>query len=84
MALIVEGKTYELISKVAQQLGTTIAALRRACDKGIIPFVRIGRHRLVDLEAAQKFIREHYRANLAAAMRKSWRKRKRRQVKRKS
>ncbi len=78
MAIIVEGKTYELISKVAQQLGTTIAALRRACDKGLIPFVRIGRHRLVDLEAAQRFVREHYRADIAAAMKRTWRKRKRR------
>jgi len=78
MAIIVEGKTYELISKVAQQLGTTIAALRRACDKGLIPFVRIGRHRLVDLEEAQRFVREHYRADIAAAMKRTWRKRKRR------
>ncbi len=77
MAVIVDGKPYELISKVAQQLGTTIPALRRASDRGLIPFVRVGRHRLIDLEAAQKFIREHYRRDLAEAMKRTWRKRKR-------
>jgi len=78
MAVIIDGKPYELISKVAQQLGTTIPALRRASDRGLIPFVRVGRNRLIDLEAAQKFIREHYRRDLAEAMKRTWRKRKRR------
>ena len=76
MAVIIDGKPYELISKVAQQLGTTIPALRRASDRGLIPFVRVGRNRLIDLEAAQKFIREHYRRDLAEAMKRTWRKRK--------
>jgi excisionase family DNA binding protein len=77
MAIIIEGKPYELISKVAQQLGTTTEALRRASDKGLIPFVRVGRNRLIDLEAAQRFVREHYRRDLAEAMKRTWRKRKR-------
>jgi len=80
MAIIIDGRTYELISKVAEQLGTTIPALRRASDKGLIPFIRIGRHRLIDLEAAQRFIREGYRQNLAEAMRRAWRRRRRKQV----
>jgi len=83
MAVIIDGKPYELISKVAQQLGTTIPALRRASDRGLIPFVRVGRNRLIDLEAAQKFIREHYRRDLAEAMKRTWRKRKRKAVKEK-
>jgi DNA binding domain, excisionase family len=78
MAIIIDGKPYELISKVAQQLGVTRVTLYRASKLGLIPFVRIGRHRLIDLEAAQKFIREHYRRDLAEAMKRTWRKRKRR------
>jgi len=80
MAIIIDGRTYELISKVAEHLGTTIPALRRASDKGLIPFIRIGRHRLIDLEAAQRFIREGYRHDLAEAMRRAWRRRRRKQV----
>jgi len=80
MAIIIDGKPYELISKVAQQLGVTRVTLYRASKLGLIPFVRVGRHRLIDLEAAQRFIREHYRRDLAEAMRRTWRKRKQRRV----
>jgi excisionase family DNA binding protein len=81
MAIIIEGKPYELVSKVAQQMGVTRVTLYRACKLGLIPFVRIGRNCLVDLEATQKFVRERYRADLAAAMKRAWRKRKRRELK---
>jgi len=80
MAIIVGGKTYELISKVAQQLGTTIPVLRRASERGLIPFIRIGRHRLIDLEAAQHFVATQYRRKTAEAMRRAWARRKRRQA----
>jgi excisionase family DNA binding protein len=77
MAIIIDGKSYELISKVAQQLGVTRVTLYRASKLGLIPFVRVGRNRLIDLEAAQRFVREIYRRDLAEAMKRTWRKRKR-------
>jgi excisionase family DNA binding protein len=77
MAIIIDGKPYELISKVAQQLGVTRVTLYRASKLGLIPFVRVGRNRLIDLEAAQRFVREIYRRDLAEAMKRTWRKRKR-------
>jgi excisionase family DNA binding protein len=77
MAIIIDGKPYELISKVAQQLGVTRVTLYRASKLGLIPFVRVGRNRLIDLEAAQRFVREHYRRDLAKAMKRTWHKRKR-------
>jgi excisionase family DNA binding protein len=76
MAIIIDGKSYELISKVAQQLGVTRVTLYRASKLGLIPFVRVGRNRLIDLEAAQRFVREIYRRDLAEAMKRTWRKRK--------
>jgi len=75
MAIIIDGKPYELISKVAQQLGVTRVTLYRASKLGLIPFVRVGRNRLIDLEAAQRFVREIYRRDLAEAMKRTWRKR---------
>jgi len=77
MAIIIDGKPYELISKVAQQLGVTRVTLYRASKLGLIPFVRVGRNRLIDIEAAQRFVREIYRRDLAEAMKRTWRKRKR-------
>jgi excisionase family DNA binding protein len=77
MAIIIDGKPFELISKVAQQLGVTRVTLYRASKLGLIPFVRVGRNRLIDLEAAQRFVREIYRRDLAEAMKRTWRKRKR-------
>jgi excisionase family DNA binding protein len=76
MAIIIDDKPYELISKVAQQLGVTRVTLYRASKLGLIPFVRVGRNRLIDLEAAQRFVREIYRRDLAEAMKRTWRKRK--------
>jgi excisionase family DNA binding protein len=76
MAIIIDGKPFELISKVAQQLGVTRVTLYRASKLGLIPFVRVGRNRLIDLEAAQRFVREIYRRDLAEAMKRTWRKRK--------
>jgi excisionase family DNA binding protein len=75
MAIIIDGKPFELISKVAQQLGVTRVTLYRASKLGLIPFVRVGRNRLIDLEAAQRFVREIYRRDLAEAMKRTWRKR---------
>jgi hypothetical protein len=78
MAIIIDGKPFELISKVAQQLGVTTGDALQVQDKlGLIPFVRVGRNRLIDLEAAQRFVREIYRRDLAEAMKRTWRKRKR-------
>jgi excisionase family DNA binding protein len=77
MAIIIDDKPYELISKVAQQLGVTRVTLYRASKLGLIPFVRVGRNRLIDIEAAQRFVREIYRRDLAEAMKRTWRKRKR-------
>jgi excisionase family DNA binding protein len=77
MAIIIDGKPFELISKVAQQLGVTRVTLYRASKLGLIPFVRVGRNRLIDIEAAQRFVREIYRRDLAEAMKRTWRKRKR-------
>jgi excisionase family DNA binding protein len=81
MAIIIDGKSYELISKVAQQLGVTRVTLYRASKLGLIPFVRVGRNRLIDLEAAQRFVREIYRRDLAEAMKRVWAQRKRKQRK---
>jgi excisionase family DNA binding protein len=79
MPVIVEGKTYELISKVAAQFGVTIPALRRASERGLIPFIKVGRHRLIDLEAAQRFIATQYKRTIAQAQKQVWAKRKRKQ-----
>jgi excisionase family DNA binding protein len=82
MPVIVEGKTYELISKVAEQFGVTIPALRRASERGLIPFIKVGRHRLIDVEAAQRFITTQYKRTIAQAQKQVWaRRRKRMQAK---
>jgi len=55
MALIINGRAYELITVVARQFGVDYATLYRAVQVGEIPSLRLPRRCLVDLMAAQKF-----------------------------
>ena len=78
MAVIIDGRAYELATVVTKQLGISRLVLYRATQSGKIPFIRIGGRRLVDLEAAQHFVATQYRRKTAEAMRRIWAKRKRR------
>ena len=78
MAVVIIGRTYELVTVVAKQLGVSRLVLYRASKAGKIPYIRIGGRRLVDLEAAQHFVATQYRRKTAEAMRKVWAKRKHR------
>jgi len=77
MAIVVNGRSYELVTVVAKQLGISRLVLYRATQAGKIPFIRIGGRRLVDLEAAQHFVATQYRRKTAEAMKRIWAKRKR-------
>jgi len=78
MAIIVNGRPYELVTTVAKQLGISRLVLYRATQSGKIPYIRIAGRRLVDLEAAQLFVATQYRRKTAEAMKRVWAKRKRR------
>jgi len=77
MAVIINGRPYELVTVVAKQLGVSRLVLYRTSKAGKIPYIRIGGRRLVDLEAAQHFVATQYRRKTAEAMRRIWAKRKR-------
>ena len=83
MAVVINGRTYELVTVVAKQLGVSWLVLYRASKAGKIPYIRIGGRRLVDLEAAQHFVATQYRRKTAEAMKRVWAKRKRKAVKEK-
>jgi len=78
MPVTINGKVYELISRVAQQLGVTRQTLYNACRRGQIDFVVIGHQRLIDVQQATEFAQRIYRREVAERMRRVWRKRKRR------
>ncbi len=80
MAVVINGRTYELVTVVAKQLGVSWVTLYRASQAGKIPYIRLGGRRLVDLEAAQHFVATQYRRKTAEAMRRAWARRKRRQA----
>jgi DNA invertase Pin-like site-specific DNA recombinase len=81
MPVTIDGKVYELVSRVAQQLGTTRQTLYNACKRGLIDFVVIGRQRLVDVQQATEFVRNLYRRDIAARMHRAWQRRKKRGAK---
>ncbi len=78
MAVVINGRTYELVTIVAKQLGVSWVTLYRASQAGKI---RLGGRRLVDLEAAQRFVATQYRRKTAEAMKRVWAQRKRKQLK---
>jgi len=78
MAVVINGRAYELATVVAKQLGVSRLVIYRATQSGKIPYIRIGGRRLVDLEAAQHFVATQYRRKTAEAMKRIWAKRKRR------
>jgi excisionase family DNA binding protein len=80
MAVVINGRPYELITVVARQLGIGRFTLYRASKAGKIPFVRIGRQRLIDWQAAQHFVATQYRRKTAEAMKRSWARRKRKRA----
>jgi len=80
MAVVINGRTYELVTVVAKQLGVSWVTLYRASQAGKIPYIRLGGRRLVDLEAAQRFVATQYRRKTAEAMKRVWARRKRRQA----
>jgi excisionase family DNA binding protein len=80
MAIVINGRPYELVTIVAKQLGVSRLVLYRASKAGKIPYIRLGGRRLVDLEAAQHFVATQYRRKTAEAMRRAWARRKRRQA----
>jgi excisionase family DNA binding protein len=84
MAVVINGRTYELVTIVAKQLGVSWVTLYRASKAGKIPYIRLGGRRLVDLEAAQRFVATQYRRKTAEAMKRVWAQRKQKQRKRKS
>ena len=81
MAVVINGRTYELVTVVAKQLGVSRLVLYRASKAGKIPYIRIGGRRLVDLEEAQRFVATQYRRKTAEAMKRVWAKRKRKEKK---
>jgi len=81
MAVVINGRTYELVTVVAKQLGVSRLVLYRASKAGKIPYIRIGGRRLVDLAAAQHFVATQYRRKTAEAMKRVWAKRKRKKKK---
>jgi len=78
MAVVINGRAYELATVVAKQLGVSRLVIYRATQAGKIPFIRLAGRRLVDLEAAQHFVATQYRRKTAEAMKRVWAKRKRR------
>jgi excisionase family DNA binding protein len=79
MAVMINGRPYELISVVAKQYGIGRFTLYRATQTGKIPYVRIGRQRLIDLEAFEKFFANQYRRKTGEALKRAWERRKRKQ-----
>jgi excisionase family DNA binding protein len=79
MAVMINGRPYELISVVAKQYGIGRFTLYRATKTGKIPYVRIGRQRLIDLEAFEKFLANQYRRKTGEALKRAWERRKRKQ-----
>jgi excisionase family DNA binding protein len=81
MAVMINGRPYELISVVAKQYGIGRFTLYRATQTGKIPYVRIGRQRLIDLEAFEQFFTNQYRRKTGEAIKRAWARRKRLQAK---
>lgn len=77
---MIDGRVYELISRVAQQLGTTRQTIYNACRRGQIGFIVLGRQRLVDVQQATEFVQRLYRHDIAARMRRTWQRRKRKRA----
>ncbi len=78
MPIVVEGRTYELISRVAKEVGIPRQTLYNACKRGLISFIVIGKQRLVDVADVQRFAHQHYRKDLAQVMKRAWRRRRKR------
>jgi len=76
MPVIINGRAYELVSRVAQQLGLPRQTIHSACKRGLITSITLGKYRLIDVAEAHEFVRKHYRRDLAEAMKRTWRKRK--------
>ena len=81
MAIIVNGRPYELLTVVCKQLGVSRIVLYRATRLGRIPYIAIAGRRFVDLEAAQQYVATKYRRKTGEAIKRAWARRKRLQAK---
>ena len=81
MAIIVNGRPYELLTVVCKQLGVSRIVLYRATRLGRLPYIAVAGRRFVDLEAAQQYVATKYRRKTAEAIKRAWARRKRLQAK---
>jgi hypothetical protein len=76
MPVIINGRSFELASRLAQQLGVPRQTIHSACKRGLITSITLGKYRLIDVAEAHEFVRKYYRRDVAERMRRVWRKRK--------